>query len=361
MSRNVLVLSPYDASSHNYWWRGVVRHLPEFTFSVHTLPGRYFSWRFRGNSLTFHDTDFGGDHELLLCTSMTDLSALRGMNASVRNLPAMMYFHENQFAYPTSEPPSHLLERQVTSLYGALAADLLAFNSAYNRDTFLVGVDSLLVKLPDGVPSGIAETLQQRSVILPVPLDTAEIIASGERHRTSESLVLVWNHRWEADKGVDRLLALMRVLVARSFDFKLHILSGDTRKVPAEMVAVQALLDATGHLGHVGFVSSRDGYLKILADADVVLSTAEHEFQGLAVLEAVANGCVPLVPDRLAYRELFAEPYRYPVGSIQTEADLAADRLAQLVSAGTRAPDVSHLTWTALAGDYRRLLGGLAG
>jgi hypothetical protein len=32
----------------------------------------------------------------------------------------------------------------------------------------------------------------------------------------------------------------------------------------------------------------------------------------MAVLEGVRSGCRPLVPDRLSYRELFAQTYRYP-------------------------------------------------
>ncbi len=53
-------------------------------------------------------------------------------------------------------------------------------------------------------------------------------------------------------------------------------------------------------LGQWGWVENRDAYLRLLRNADVVVSSAVHDFQGLAVLEAVACGCVPVVPDRLA-------------------------------------------------------------
>ena len=129
--------------------------LPEVDWTLLTLPPRYFSWRLRGNSLSWamlaRDA-LEADYDVLLATSMTDLSALRGLCPALCRLPTAVYFHENQFAYPGSDRQRQSVEPQMLNLYTALAADRVLFNSAYNRDSFLEGADELLRKLPDFSP-----------------------------------------------------------------------------------------------------------------------------------------------------------------------------------------------------------------
>ena len=57
-------------------------------------------------------------------------------------------------------------------------------------------------------------------------------------------------------------------------------------------------------LVHFGFAESEAAYARLLWDADVVLSTAVHEFFGVSVVEAVYCGAAPVLPNRLSYPEL---------------------------------------------------------
>ena len=96
----------------------------------------------------------------------------------------------------------------------------------------------------------------------------------------------------------------------------------------------------------------------------MILSTALHEFQGLAVLEAVAAGCVPIVPAREAYPELFAAQYSYPDcgDDIPAEAACAAALIERQAVDGRderlTVPDVQRFSLGALKPAYKALLSG---
>ena len=57
-------------------------------------------------------------------------------------------------------------------------------------------------------------------------------------------------------------------------------------------------------IDHFGYEQNRRRYWEHLAGADWVLSTAIHEFFGIAVVEALLAGCLPWLPQRLSYPEL---------------------------------------------------------
>lgn len=308
-----LLLSAYDAHSHGIWRENIKAMFPDIEWVELLLPARYFPWRVRGNSLSWafnHRDVLTDNYDLLLSTSMTDLSALRGFVPEISSIPSIVYFHENQFAYPHNPDPLaqriNVVEPQILSLYTALCADHVVFNSEYNRRSFLDGANALIKKLPDHVPEGLLHCIEQASVI-PVPLDDA-LFSNSLSEKDSEALVIVWNHRWEYDKGPQLLLGIVQALIARAVPFRLHLLGQRFRAAPAEFEQLRSLLErhyATSEIqpGRIGFIENKEEYYQCLRNADVVLSTAVHDFQGLSILEATALGCAPLAPNSLVYPE----------------------------------------------------------
>jgi len=357
----VLLLSAYDADSHKRWRRGLVAAIPEWQWTVLTLPPRYFSWRVRGNSLSWGRGEAADvlrqPWDLIVATSMTDLAALRGLVPEIARIPTAVYFHENQFAYPRTADAFQSVEPQLLNIYTALAGDLLLFNSHYNRRTLLDGAAQLLRRFPDCVPPDLCTEIAQKSRVLPVPLED-DLFDAPPRRSTRPTFA--WNHRWEHDKGPDILLAALRQFRHCDIPFTLHLVGQQFRRQPAEFGQIEQLLQECDALGAWGYQQSAADYRQLLRGSHAVLSTARHDFQGLAVLEAVAAGCLPLVPDNLAYPEWFgAGGYRFAADPETCAANLSAAmrRCAEQVvrQQPLPVPDVTRLCWSSLAGDYRRL------
>lgn len=310
----ILLLSAYDAVSHRRWCDALITAFIEHQWTPLYLPPRHFNWRIRGNSLSWA---FGQravleqGYDLIIATSMVDLSALRGFVPALGAVPTLVYFHENQFAYPQNANQQNSIEPSILNLYTALAADKCVFNSNFNRNSFLAGAEKLLAKLPDYVPVGLIEHITQNSKVLPVPLESK--CFQQRTNRSTGPLKVLWNHRWEYDKAPDRLFSGLKVALQHGADLELHIVGQQFRRCPGVFTDMHDYLQCNypSVLKSWGYVENEDDYQRLLFTCDVALSTALHDFQGLSVLEAVAAGCIPVVPGRLCYGEWFGEPYQY--------------------------------------------------
>lgn len=58
---------------------------------------------------------------------------------------------------------------------------------------------------------------------------------------------------------------------------------------------------------------SKDEYYKLLNKAKVVFSCSKHENLGISMYEGVSSGCVPIVPDKLSYKEMYPSSFRYTI------------------------------------------------
>ncbi|BCO09528.1 glycosyl transferase family 1 [Desulfolithobacter dissulfuricans] len=310
----ICVLEPYYGGSHRAFLQGLFQHV-DMDFTLVSLPARKWKMRMQLAApwMARQVKDMyakGARFDGLLVSTFLDLSVLQALlgREGIR-LPAALYFHENQFAYPGQVDDPQRFQFTAINFTSALAADTLAFNSCYNRDTFLEGVRFFLKKATDMKVVDLADQILAKSRVLPPGIDFRPMDRAAKQKHRADLPVIVWNHRWEHDKDPEFFFHALERLAAGGVDFRLLVLGEHFRNRPAIFSRVEEMFQR--QLLHFGYAPDREAYAAFLGRGDIVVSTARHEFFGIAVLEAVRAGCWPLVPDRLAYVENFPDRYRY--------------------------------------------------
>lgn len=336
--KRILVLSAYDAASHRFWRELVSASLPQFEWVHVALSAQHFSWRTRGNSFIFayqHRQQLAQDYDLILATSMVDLSSLRGFLPKLAQIPTIIYFHENQFVYPISNRQPNILNVQLTSIYTLLCADKVVFNSNYNLETFFDGAATLLKQMPERLPVSIVKDFRQLAQVIPVPINLSPSPRKIESP-LQRPIQILWNHRWEYDKRPEVFFAAIDKLFASGIDFRLHVVGQSFEHSPACFDNAKARLQSK--IGTWGYVE-RLQYEALLNSCDIVISSALHDFQGLSMLEAINGGCIPVAPKRVAYPEYIPLKYLYDTHQdTQVEAENLFTKLLDIISQPALSP-----------------------
>jgi glycosyltransferase involved in cell wall biosynthesis len=319
---DVVLVEPYYGGSHRQWADGWVAN-SRHRISLITHSDEFWRWRMRGGAVTLgdelrrHIAD-AGRPDLMVVSSMVDVAGLLGLTRDViSHVPVAVYLHENQLVYPLAPDQQPDESLALTNWRSLLAADAVWFNSEFHRDVLMEALRRLLGRAPDQPHVQMLPAVAARTEVLHVGLDLASLI-EGERAARSVPLVL-WNQRWDHDKRPEKVFDALVRMHNDGVDFRLALAGANNRVDPQEFDRVQeALGSAVVHVGHL----PRGEYEQLLLRSDIVVSAAIQEFFGISIVEAIAAGAVPVLPDRLSYPELIPEEYHeavlYPEGGLGT-------------------------------------------
>lgn len=303
----ILALSPYHGGSHKAFhdgWSSRSRH----AWSLLSLPAHHWKWRMRHAAIDFADAArdlvaHGESFDALLCTDMLNLAEFRGLAPQpLRNLPAVAYFHENQFTYPVTREDPRDMHLAFNNVITALAANAVWFNSRFHQNDFLDAAHNTLRRMPDYQPADAIENIKRKSLVQsPGAHIDAHPMQRTAAHR-QRPLHIVWAARWEHDKNPAQFFEAMYELSKRNLPFELSVIGESFNEVPACFQEANERLRE--HIVNWGYQSSRADYERALCDADVFVSTSLHEFFGISAVESMLAGCFALLPSRLAYPDL---------------------------------------------------------
>ncbi|XP_029980050.1 tRNA-queuosine alpha-mannosyltransferase isoform X2 [Sphaeramia orbicularis] len=349
-------------------------------------------------------------YRVLFCSSVLNLCELVALRPDLSHLKKILYFHENQLVYPVRKDQERDFQYGYNQILSCLVADVVAFNSAFNMESFLSSISSFMKKIPDHRPKGLDQLIRKKSVVLYFPLQLPDVSRflpehklqrrpaemshvddisvlranqqlpvsadGGDLKRCEEQdphgsspdprvdlrlaedqvrpLHIVWPHRWEHDKNPELLFSTLLKLKDRGLDFRLSVLGETFTDVPAVFSEARQQLDS--HIEHWGFLESKDQYLRTLSQADVVISTAKHEFFGVAMLEAVHCGCYPLCPNALVYPEIFPAQYLYSTPEQLCKKLQGLCRRPDIARRHVVKVDLSSFSWSRLRPRFQALL-----
>lgn len=331
---HILVVEPWYGGSHRRFIDGLRAHSAH-TYSLCTLPGRHWRWRMDAAAIALskqarRHVDAHGPPDAVFASDMLDLpSFLALMRPALARVPVALYFHENQLTYPRPEGAGAPRTYALLNYRSALAADACWFNSDFHRTSFLDALPDFLDRFPGPPTAATVPPIADRSRTLPLGMNLNRLGDLAGRP-ANHPLVLLWNQRWAFDKNPEGLLALLTGLDASGLDFHLIVTGRAASHPPDALTAIQTRF--RDRLLHMGFVEDPDVYVALLHRADIVVSTAHHEFFGLAVMEAIRCGCHPVVPRRLSYPELIPDRLHAPLLHAPTLYDTPDDAQALCAS-----------------------------
>ncbi|XP_063789810.1 glycosyltransferase-like domain-containing protein 1 isoform X5 [Pseudophryne corroboree] len=300
---------------------------------LYSLPAKKWHWRARTAALYFMQAVPPSDtYRVLFTSSVLNLAELVALRPDLGKLKKVLYFHENQLVYPVRKNqdrdfqygynqilswflPEHkrvllkiLPHKSLESLDHSRESEVMSRNDAaedasgHSEHQIGENVMQQSEKLID-IKTSLTENYSGADHVMSNPS------SSTLRCDSQRPLHIVWPHRWEHDKDPETFFKIMMRLKEQELPFHLSVL-GETFTDAPEIFSEARIFLGSAVL-HWGFLPSKDEYFQVLCEADVVVSTAKHEFFGVAMLEAVHCGCYPLCPKCLVYPEIFPAEYLY--------------------------------------------------
>ena len=357
---HILLLEPYYGGSHARFIDGFRAHTRHRT-TLYTLPARFWKWRMHGAAVTFAQRlrEERLRPDLLFASDMLDLTTFLALTRDLLDgVPSVLYMHENQLTYPPPPGTKRDLHYGWINYASMLVADRVLFNSHYHYTAFFDELPRLLKHFPDFNNLETIELIRAKSQVLHLGID----LKSHDAHRVAREPgppIVLWNQRWEYDKDPQTFFEALYRLADEGLDFRVILAGENFRNVPEEFETARMRLGR--RILHYGYEPDPAAYSRLLWQADIVVSTAIHEFFGVATIEAIYCECYPILPRRLSYPELL--PPEAHARHLYSDFEGLLHRLRWAITHREILPQYSlrhHVTcfdWSHMIAAYDGLLG----
>lgn len=301
----ILALEPYYGGSHKSFIDGCSAH-SQHDWTILSLPPFKWKWRMRHSAVTFANEvnaliQNGEKFDLIFCSDMLNLAEFKGLvNSSIAKLPSIIYFHENQQTYPVQVEKERDLHFAISNFISMNAADQVWFNSTFHKESFFKAFKKSLKKMPDYKMLDDLLKVENKSIVFPQAIH--KNIFSRDKY--APPIHIGWVARWEFDKNPELFFSVLHKLKSKKIPFKLSVIGENFKNSPS--IFEESKIVFKDEIINWGYIDSFEEYQKALTTLDVLVSTADHEFFGISVMESIDAGVYPLLPQKLSYPELLS-------------------------------------------------------
>ena len=303
---DILILDPFFEYSHKVWSEGLQKH-SSHKITILSLSPHHWKWRMTGGAIELAEQykNLNLSPDLIIATDMLDFACFLALaKIDQQKVSTAIYFHENQITYPwKNETTKHQKEKNhhysFINFVSCLSADKVFFNSAFHKSIFNNSLPGFLKMLPKFGYQKYLESISSKSMVLPLGLDVQ--LNRETKAIKSETPCFLWNHRWEHDKNPELFFNTLFQLKEEKIPFELIVLGKSYKRQPAIFEEAKEVLNA--ELLHFGYVDTYEEYHTLVEQTNILLVTSNQDFFGISIVEAIASGLYPILPDRLAYPE----------------------------------------------------------
>ncbi|XP_016155395.1 PREDICTED: glycosyltransferase-like domain-containing protein 1 isoform X5 [Ficedula albicollis] len=364
---SVLLIEPFYGGSHKQLMDLLQEELQEDCVLC-TLPAKKWHWKARTSALYFMQTvPTSSNYRILFASSVLNLAELAALRPDLGKLKKVLYFHENQLAYPVQKCQERDFQYGYNQILSCLVADVVVFNSAFNMESFLKSIGKFMKLIPDHRPKDLEKIIRPKCQVLYFPVRFPDVSSFMPEHKLARLEKVIGVKRngdaYQSERlpGQQESRAVMKTSDA-------HPESGLCEPQPGlcttqhEGLASPPAAPAQAEAPESTNPCQGEDKQGLTFNLSNILSGLDYQQRPLHIawphrwIEAVHCGCYPLCPKALVYPEIFPAEYLYSTPEQLFKRLQNFCKRPDIVRRHLYKGDTAGFSWAALGSKFRSLL-----